>query len=108
MVELNRPRTKVTDLLIGWGAGCTPSGAYELGEHLIDFPVSKGAFGDVFADEVSLDAGGKRRFDYSVRGRIGATKASGRLSVSLKDTDASGTATGTCTTGTITWSARTG
>lgn len=108
VVQLDSRRTKVTDLLIGWGAGCTPPGSYGLGEHLVDFPISRGVYGDIFADEVSLDDGGRRSFNYSLKGRVGATKATGRLTVSVKDTDGAGTTTATCRTGTITWSARTG
>jgi hypothetical protein len=108
VVELNRQRTKVTDLLVGWGAGCTPTGSLLIGDHLINFPISAGSFGDTFHAQGDIDGGGKQTFDYAIKGRIGKTKASGRLSVEVKDTDGSGVATSTCKTGSVTWSAKTG
>lgn len=108
VVELNRQRTKVTDLLVGWGAGCTPSGSLLIGDHLIGFPISAASFGDTFQAQGDIDGGGKQTFDYAINGRVGKTKASGRLSVMVKATDGSGAATSTCNTGSVTWSAKTG
>lgn len=108
VVKLNRQRTRVTDLLVGWGAGCTPSGSILIGDHLTNFPISAARFGDRFQAQSDIDGGGRETFDYAVNGRVGKSKASGRLSVEVKDTDGSGAAISTCNTGSVTWSAKTG
>ena len=108
VVELNRQRTKVTDLLVGWGAGCTPPDSILVGDHLSDFPISAAGFGDTFQAQTEIDGGGKETLDYAINGRVGKTKASGRLSVKITDTDGSGATTSTCNTGSVTWSAKTG
>lgn len=108
VIELDRQRRKVTDLRVGWGAACVPSGSWLIGDHLISFPISGDSFGDAFRESVDMDGGGKRRFGYAIKGRVGKTKASGRLSVNVDDTDGTGAATSSCRTGSVTWSATSG
>lgn len=108
VIELDKQRKMVTDLLVGWGAACTPSGSWLIGEHFIRFPISVGRFGDAFRQSGDIDGGGKRSFAYAISGRVGKTKASGRLSVKVNDTDVTGAATFRCRTGSLTWSATSG
>jgi hypothetical protein len=110
VVELDADRRSVRHLRFGWGAGCMPdgSGSWLLGDDLVDFPLGGGHFGDAFTEDLALDAGGKRTFAYQVAGSMSRRAASGRLQVQVTDGDAAGTATSTCDTGTITWSARSG
>ena len=52
-----------------------------------------------------LSAGGSRRFDYVLAGKVGKAVARGRLQVKITETDAAGAPLPTCDTGPMTWKA---
>ncbi len=96
-----RTRTRVSDVITVWRAPCTPSGGYfRVPDHFVNFSLkTTGAFGNPFADDAPIDAGGKRHWDYSITGRVSKTKAKGTMQVKVADTDAAGAATDACDTG---------
>jgi hypothetical protein len=109
VLRLAATRHKVADLMTTWFAPCTPNGYYRIAEDFTNFTVkSSGSFGNPFTDDVAMDAGGKRHFDYSVTGRVTKTAAKGTLQVKVADTDAAGAPASTCDSGGLNWKAATG
>jgi hypothetical protein len=109
VLELSSQRNLVETISFGWGASCTPEGNLVLPDVLSDFRVTGGAFGDVFQQPFDIDGGGKRTFDYDIKGRIaGKTSASGSVAVKMTETDPAGTVTTSCDAGSFTWNARSG
>jgi hypothetical protein len=109
VLRLAATRHKVADLLTTWFAPCAPGGYYRFAEDFTNFAVKAGgSFGNPFTDDVAMDAGGKRHFDYRVGGRVTKTAAKGTLQVKVADTDAAGAPGSTCDSGGLTWKAATG
>ncbi len=57
---------------------------------------------------MSLDAGGKRRWDYLISGCVSKTKARGTMHVKVADSDAAGVSVDACDTGAVTWKVSSG
>jgi hypothetical protein len=109
VAKVDAKRKRVTDLLVSWHGDCTPEGFIRFGDALHNFPAaSTGRFGDKWDETVNLSEGGKRRFDYSVTGKLGRRSARGTLHVAVTDADAAGATTTSCDTGGVTWKATTG
>ena len=110
VVRLNASRKRVNDVLLTWRAPCAPSGGFwRVADHWGNFRVkSTGSFGNPFNQEFAMDAGGKRRFDAAIAGRVGRTSAKGTVQVKISETDVNGAATDSCDTGAVTWKAATG
>ena len=109
VLELDPQRRSVERMRFGWAAPCTPEGVVLYPDELRGFPLTRGAFGDVFQASFDLESGGEERYAYDVKGRIASkAKASGRISVRLSETDAAGAETVVCDAGSFTWSARSG
>jgi len=97
-------RKRVSDIFLSWSGPCSPDGAFWSREHLGNFNVkATGSFGDQFSDELTLDGGGKRAYDYSFTGKLGKTAGKGRLQFKIVDTDAAGVAGSACDSGAVTW-----
>jgi hypothetical protein len=106
VVELSRDLRRVSTLRIGWGAPCSPQGGFHIGDALGNFPLStRRTFGDSFSMTVPADGGGQDKFDYQVQGKVGKSKASGRLQVHITSTDTSGATVVTCDSGVVSWRA---
>ena len=110
VVRLNAERTRVNDVITVWRAPCTPSGGYfRVRDHFVNFALKKtGGFGNPFSNDTPMDAGGKRHWDYSVKGQVSKTKAKGALQVKVADSDPAGAPVDACDTGGVTWKAATG
>jgi hypothetical protein len=110
VVRLNSGRRAVADLLYGWeSATCKPDdGFWSVAEHFGGFPLPGGRFGNAFDQVFQLDDGGERKFAYDITGRVAKTRASGTVRANVTDTDAAGTVTSACDSGTVSWSAATG
>jgi hypothetical protein len=96
----NRSRSRVTQLYTGWGATCSNGLFNHYGEHLQNFTVIGGRFGDSFQNTESDGT----RVSYVVDGKITKKRASGTFSVSFATADGSLS----CDSGTIAWSAKSG
>jgi hypothetical protein len=108
VARLDAKRKRVNDVLTTWVAPCR-EGYFRVPDHWGNFAVKRtGSFGNPFTDDVSLDGGAKRHFDYRFAGKLSRTSAKGTLQVKIADTDASGAATDSCDTGGVTWKAATG
>ena len=80
-----------------------PEGSgFAIGEELINFPLSSGAFGDTWTYEPEP----KTSAAYDLRGRVGASKASGTFQVQVTVKDDAGATADTCDTTLLRWSAR--
>jgi hypothetical protein len=110
VVRLNASRKRVNDVRLTWRAPCSPSGGFfRIADHWGNFPVKgTGSFGTPFTQEFAMDAGGKRRFDAAIAGRVGRTSAKGTVQVKIAETDVNGVAADSCDTGAVTWKAATG
>jgi hypothetical protein len=107
VLTLARGGKRVKEFRIGWNAACTPSGFFVLGDDLTNFNVSRsGAFGGSFSLSFPLSGGGQNKFDYTLRGKVGKTKASGTFAVTLTETDGTGAQVGVCTLPSTRWSAK--
>jgi hypothetical protein len=109
VLRLDRRRRAVRRLLVGWAAGCKPSGQFAIPDDLRNFPLgTTGRFGDVFdIGPLDLGAGAKRTVTYQIAGRIRGARASGTLKVGVRDVDANGAPTTTCGPQSIRFSAAT-
>jgi hypothetical protein len=110
VVKVNRKRTNVDDVLIGWETdSCTTQDFfYRQGEDFTDFPLRAGHFGDGFSNTFDDGSGGKVRLDYSIDGAVKRTASKGTLRVGLTNTDATGATKMSCDSGTIAWRTTTG
>src|SRR4051812_14635959 len=82
--KVDARRKRVTDVLVGWGSSCQPSGYIGYPEQLSNFPLaSSGGFGDTWDDTVKMDDGGTRTFDYTLRGRLARRSGAGTLRVAV-------------------------
>jgi hypothetical protein len=106
VLRLLGTRKRVSDIYLSWSGPCTPSGSYWSREHLGNFDVkSNGAFGNPFSDELALEDGGKRAYDYTFTGKLSKTAGKGRLQLKIGETDAAGVAGSSCDSGAVTWKA---
>lgn len=106
VVRLDPRRTKVSVFHIGWHADCSDGGGFDLGDELVNFPLSRaGRFGDVFVQRFPREEGGEFRYSYVIRGKVGRTRASGTFKVTHTVHDASGATLVTCATPTVRWTA---
>jgi hypothetical protein len=109
VVRLRADRSKVADFLFSWHADCSPDGAFRLQDGLRDFSVSHtGAFGDTSSDTVNTPNGDTGLFDYSLKGHVHRTAASGTVSAQITGRDAKGAQQMQCATGDVEWSATSG
>ena len=107
-VELTATRKAVRQFHIGWQSSCTPSGAIQIGDTLIDFPIASGRFGDHFTRTISVSRGEKDTLRYSLRGTIKGARVTGTFRVKATETDATGATLATCDTGAISYAASSG
>jgi hypothetical protein len=106
-IVIERTGSKVRILYVAWTAPCQAGGAWEIGEGLTNFTISRrGHFGDRWPDETKLDGGGSRVRTYTVDGTLRASKASGTFGVQVTDRDAAGTVTDSCDSTLVHWTAR--
>ena len=110
VVRLDAKRRKVADLLFSWQSGtCKPDSVFlSVNESFSDFPLASGRFGDAFNMTFKPDEGGDGKVAYDITGRVARTRASGTFRVNLTETDAAGTVTTACDSGSVSWSAVTG
>ena len=104
VLRLVGSRKRVSDIFLSWSGPCTPSGSYWSREHLGNFNVkANGSFGNPFSDELPLEDGGKRAYDYTFTGKLSKAAGKGRLQFKISETDAAGVAGSSCDTGAVTW-----
>ncbi len=104
VLRLVGTRKRVSDIFLSWSGPCTPSGSYWSREHLGNFNVkANGSFGNPFTDELPLEDGGKRAYDYTFTGKLSKAAGKGRLQFKISETDAAGVAGSSCETGAVTW-----
>jgi hypothetical protein len=107
VVERSRNGRRVTILWVAWTAPCESGGAFEIGEGLTNFTVSRsGHFGDKWDDEQKLDDGGTDVRSYTFEGTAGASRASGTFGVRVTEKDAAGATTLSCESPLARWTAR--
>ena len=98
-IVLRRARDggQIDALWISYNAACQGEGGFAIGEELVDFPLRFGGFGDQWTYEPDKTIS----VQYSLRGRVGAARASGtlRVVVTVKDEGE------TCDTTELSWSA---
>jgi hypothetical protein len=108
VVELAATRKTVRHFHIGWQASCTPSGAFQVGDTLLDFPLAGNRFGDDFTWNASAPTGEKQTLRYSLRGKIKRARVTGTFRVKATDIDATGVTSATCDTGAVSYTASSG
>ena len=110
VVRVDAKRRNVSDLLFGWQSGtCKPDTMFlSVNEEFGGFPLGNGRFGDAFNTTYKPDDGGEGKVAYDITGRVARTRASGTFRVGLTQTDAAGTLTTACDSGSVSWSAVTG
>jgi hypothetical protein len=100
VLRRSRDGGKIDSLWVSFYAACSEAGGgFAIGEELVDFPLRSGAFGDTWTYEPDKTISAQ----YSLRGRVGAARASGtlRVVVTVKGDEAD-----TCDTTQLSWSAR--
>lgn len=103
VIVRNARGTSVKGFHAGWHATCNPSGFTDMPETFVAFPISGGAFGDTFQQQVVNSTGGTNVFDYDVHGVL--TKSSGTGTLQAKATWADGSV---CDSGRQAWKAYSG
>jgi hypothetical protein len=107
VIERSRNGRRVTILWVAFSAPCQGGGAFEIGEGLTNFPISKsGRFGDSWNDEEKRDDGGSVARAYTFDGTVGAAGAAGTFGVRITEKDAGGAVTDTCESPAAHWTAR--
>ena len=101
MLRRSRDGGQIDALWISYDAACQGGGGFPIGEELVDFPLGSGAFGDEWTYEPDKTVS----VHYSLRGRVGAARASGTFRVVVTPKDDAGAATDTCDTAQLSWSA---
>jgi len=98
VLRRSRDGSEVESLSVSYYAACGLGGGYAIGEELVDFPLRPSAFGDswTYEPDPSLSV------QYTLRGRVGAARASGTLRVVVTDEQAQDT----CDTTQLSWTAR--
>jgi hypothetical protein len=105
-VELSSTGTQINHLHIGWIARCSDGGLWPMPDFLTNFKIVGGKVDESFTQEYPRSAGGVTTFAYHLTAAIGKSKATGTFGVTITAKDASGAVEYTCTTPTMTWSAR--
>ncbi len=96
---LSSTRRTVAEVGVGRLAGCSPSGFVDIADDLTSFSLRSGRFGDSF----DYADGDRNPRMYRVSGRVTRTSAGGLLAVTISNGAGS-----SCSTGTLTWRARSG
>ena len=102
VLQRSRNGRKVDAFWVSFNAPCQKEGGFAIGEELLNFPLSSGAFGDTWTYEPDP----KTSAAYSLRGRVGASRASGTFQVQVTVKDDAGATADTCDTTLLRWSAR--
>ena len=108
VLQLSKSRQKVASFLIGWGANCSNGGVVygPLTGAFGSFPLSRRhAFGSRFTETLPTATGGRGKFDYDVKGKVGNSRATGTFAMGLNQTDAFGGTVATCSVAKEHWSA---
>jgi hypothetical protein len=109
LVELTARGNKVNHFHIGWWGRSTPGGVFQYGETLTTFPLTKkGVFGDIWTDRYTEPTGEFELQDFAVQGKVSGAKASGHFRTTLTWFEGSGAASGSCTSGSVSWRATSG
>ncbi len=108
VIELSSAKDLVHHFHIGWQSHCTPSGVFQVGDTLLNFPVINNKFGASFTSNYSEPTGEKETNAYTVHGKVTPTKASGSMQVKTTDLDAGGATTASCDSGVVSFSALSG
>jgi hypothetical protein len=98
VLQRSRDGRRVDALWVSFYAACQEAGGgFAIGEELLDFPLRSGVFGDTWTAEPDRTISAL----YSLRGRVGAVRASGtlRVVVTVKDEGE------TCDTSELSWNA---
>jgi hypothetical protein len=103
VLQRSRDGRQVDALWVSFYAACQEAGGgFAIAEELLDFPLRSGVFGDQWTYEPDKTISAL----YSLRGRVGAARASGTLRVVVTTKDETGAVTDTCDTTELSWSAR--
>jgi len=102
-MRLDSRRTKVRQLLLDWHATCRPSGYFDYGDPLVNFPIRGGRFGDRWSETRAV-GGQDLDFTYQIAGRVTRSSSSGRARLTVADTSGSTS----CPSGAISWRATSG
>jgi len=98
VLRRSRDGGQIDALWVSYNAACQGGGGFAIGEELVDFPLRSGVFGDTWTYEPDETIS----VQYSLRGRVGAARASGTLRVAVTVT---GNEPDTCDTTQLSWSA---
>jgi hypothetical protein len=104
--ELSTTGSRIKHLHIAYTVPCPDGSSWVIPDFLTDFPLADGTMSTAFTLSYPDGDGGTINFAYQVASRVGATKASGSLQVTISRLDPTGTATATCASRPITWNAR--
>jgi hypothetical protein len=105
VLQRSRDGRQVDALWVSYYAACQEGGGgFAIGEELLEFPLRSGVFGDTWTYEPDKAVSAL----YSLRGRVGAARASGTLRVVVTTKDETGAETDVCDTTELSWSARSG
>jgi hypothetical protein len=102
VLQRSRDGRKVDALWVSYTTPCQNEGGFAVGEELMNFPLRSGAFGDTWTFEPDKTIS----VAYTLRGRVGAARASGSLRVQVTVKDDAGATTDTCDSTPLSWSAR--
>jgi hypothetical protein len=105
-VELSSSGSRIAHLHIGWIARGTGEGLWIVPDFLTNFVLVNGRIDETFAQEYPFPEGGRTKFDYRITAQVGAASATGTLEVTVTEFDATGATTGTWSTSTVRWTAR--
>lgn len=110
VLELNRRRTKVAHLRVGWQSACETGAEFQVADHQLDFGLARKRFGDEYdARPYDIEGGGRGIDHYLVRGKVpNRRRATGVFRVTTREEDAAGQPTDACDSGRLTFRARSG
>ena len=109
VARLDRRRTTVTELLMGWHSDrCEPPYYFRLGARYRGLGVRSGHFASTDDESYRMDDGGALAYHYELAGSVARRSVSGSLHVTVTGTDAAGATTLTCDSGQVSWKAATG
>jgi hypothetical protein len=110
VIELSRNRRQVAQAVIGIRLPCTTGRFANLPDRYVRLPVNRRRkFSSSFGPETFRnDDGTTSDFEGSISGSFNRarTRASGRWQLKITDHDNSGAVTGTCDSGSVSWSAK--
>lgn len=105
VLELDDARSRVQHFHIGWVAECADGSFSVVPDYLVDFPITRGRWGDVFQQDYQ-GADLRWTLRYEVSGTLSTTRGTGRMSVDIAGTDATGAVTQGCNTRPLQFSVR--